>query len=233
MTHIPNKEPTQVTIHKTRIHKLQKMAGYALVMQALIYISAFVFYDAFWHYPSDAADVEKLAFLQQNISTIIVADLLLYLLFGALLTIIVIAAHARFIHSTPYLIQFASVFGIIWVAFVFAAGMIDSIGIQAVVKQQDDPASAMALLKVVLTVVDSIGGGNEIVGGIWVSALSLAALKAKHFPRRLNYFGLLVGTAGILTTYPDDVITQVFGISQIIWFAWLGIYMVLEKEISA
>ena len=58
---------------------------------------------------------------------------------------------------------------------------------------------------------------------MWVLLVSLVALKAVVLSRKLNYLGCLVGIAGIATVYPEETFTEVFGLSQIIWFIWLGL----------
>jgi hypothetical protein len=46
----------------------------------------------------------------------------------------------------------------------------------------------------------------------------------------LNFLGVFVGLAGIATVYPSDIFTQIFGISQIFWFIWLGICFIKEAR---
>jgi uncharacterized membrane protein HdeD (DUF308 family) len=76
-----------------------------------------------------------------------------------------------------------------------------------------------------IIVTEGLGGGNEVVGGVWVILLSFAALKERSFPKPLIFLGIIVGLVGILTIYPADLFTDFFVISQIIWFIWLGIFM--------
>ena len=92
---------------------------------------------------------------------------------------------------------------------------------------------AVSLWLAMSTLQEALGGGNEIVGGLWVLLLSWAALRAAKLAKVLNYIGVLVGLAGILTAVPTfDVLMDVFGLGQIVWFAWLGIVMV-RKDPSA
>jgi hypothetical protein len=49
-------------------------------------------------------------------------------------------------------------------------------------------------------------------------------------PRRLNYLGYFVGIAGIATIYPDELFTEIFGVSQIVWFIWLGICLLTQEN---
>ena len=50
-------------------------------------------------------------------------------------------------------------------------------------------------------------------------------------PTGLNILGLAVGATGILWLIPGltDLLTGVFGLSQIIWFVWLGIVLLRSK----
>jgi hypothetical protein len=52
-------------------------------------------------------------------------------------------------------------------------------------------------------------------------------LRAGKLPRALNYFGVLVGVAGLLTVVPAllDVVVMVWALGQIVWYVWLGIVM--------
>ena len=101
--------------------------------------------------------------------------------------------------------------------------MIANIGLAAVINLSvKEPEQAMTVWLTINVVVEGLGGGNKIVGGLWVLLLSITALKSKAFPKALNYFRLFIGLAGILTIYPADVLTGIFGLGQIVWFIWLG-----------
>jgi hypothetical protein len=71
----------------------------------------------------------------------------------------------------------------------------------------------------------------EVVGGVWVLLLSAAALRNGGLPRTFSYFGLLVGAAGVITVIPmlGETGAMVFGLTQIVWFAWLGIALLRSK----
>ncbi len=133
---------------------------------------------------------------------------------------------------SPIFSKLASVFGIIWVGLVIASGMIGNIGLNSVIASGiKEPESAMLVWSSVSIISEGIGGGNEIVGGIWVLLLSIIALKGQLFSKPLIFLGLLVGIAGILTIYPLEIFTEIFGISQIIWFLWIGVFMIRKPTI--
>jgi len=70
---------------------------------------------------------------------------------------------------------------------------------------------------------NGMGGGVEIVGGVWVFLISATSLAYRKFGRILSYFGLIVGTAGILTIIPGlKSLGAIFGLTQITWFMLIG-----------
>jgi len=214
------------------VNNLQKLGGMAALSEAIIYVSAFVFFGAFWHFPSGADSAQKFAFLAENQIIFSIANLIMYVLFGILLAVLVLAINERLKKNSPSLSQVAAIFGVIWVGLVIASGMVANIGLSTVLElSTKDPEQAMTVWQSIYTVVEGIGGGNEVVGGLWVLLLSFAALKAGELSKSLNYFGVFVGIAGILTVYPAEVLTEIFGVSQIVWFSWLGFKM-LAKPVS-
>ncbi len=65
--------------------------------------------------------------------------------------------------------------------------------------------------------------------------VSLAALRAGGLPKGLNILGLLVGAVGIISIFPGltELMAGVFGLSQIIWFIWLGIVLLRSNPVPA
>ena len=210
---------------------LQRLGGISAIFEAIIYISAFVFFGAYWSLPTDADSIQKFAFLAENQLILSIVNLIMYVVFGILLAVLVLAINERLKNNTPNLSQTASVFGIVWVGLVIASGMIANIGLAAAIElSTKNPVQAMTMWQTVYTVVEGLGGGNEVVGGLWVILLSIAALKGNELSKALNYFGLFVGTVGVLTVYPANILTEIFGVSQIVWFAWLGTVMLSSSK---
>ena len=211
--------------------QLQKAGGIAALCEAAIYLGAFVFYGAVLAMPPDLTPAAKLAFLASYQVPLTVMNLLTYVAFGALLAVLTLALHARLRERAPVLAQVGAVFGVVWVGLVIASGMIANTGLAAAIKlSATDPDAARAVWASISAVVEGLGGGTEVVGGLWVLLVSLAALKAGKLPRSLHYLGIVVGAAGILTVFPADVLTEIFGVSQIVWFIWLGIAMLRKPE---
>lgn len=213
------------------MNNLYKFGGIAAILEAVIYVSAFILFGAIWDFPSDASVVQKFVFLRENQVVLAVANFAMYVIFGILLAVLVLSLHERLSTKSKTLSQIASIFGLIWVCLVIASGMIANIGLANVVELSvSEPEQARTVWLTVNVLVEGIGGGNEIVGGLWVLLVSIASLKATVYSNKLNYLGVFVGLAGIATVYPADVLTEVFGLSQIVWFAWLGVVMLIQPE---
>ena len=67
-------------------------------------------------------------------------------------------------------------------------------------------------------------GAPEVVGGIWILLVTWGALLAGRHPRALNYLGVVVGVAGVLTVVPAlEVLGIGFRLGEMVWVVWLGI----------
>ena len=80
-----------------------------------------------------------------------------------------------------------------------------------------------------------LGGSNEVIGGIWILLVSWAALQSGQLPRVLNYLGVAIGVAGIISVVPAlaELFIIIFALGQIVWFIWLGIVMLRSSPSAA
>ena len=213
------------------MHHLQKIGGIAALIEAV----TFVF--GFWVYLTvvESADFgsrdippeQNAAFLVDNQTIMYVWNLIIYVVFGIVLVVLALALHERLTAASPAIARVATAFGLIWAGLVIASGMVANIGTSVVVDLYGtDPAQAGAAWSTLDFVVNGLGGGNEIVGGLWVLLVSLAALRAGGSARALHVLGVVIGVAGLVTAIPAlEVIGAVFGLGLIVWFVWLGIVM--------
>ena len=210
---------------------LQKLAGISAITEALIYIFSFIYFSAFWSYPSAGSSTEKMAFLAENYLIFSTVYFLMYIVFGVFLAVLVIGLYEKLKHTKNPVVAIGSLFGTIWVGLVIASGMISNIGLAHAIDLMDaSPETAFYIWTIVSVLTESLGGGNELVGGLWVFLVSVVALQAGEFSRTLNYLGLLVGIAGIATIYPGEIFAEIFGVTQIVWFIWLGISLLTQEN---
>ena len=211
---------------------LQKLGGIAALIEAALYVTGFSLFLTILDPSGYEGEVQRIAFLADNLVASYIAYLLIYVVFGVVLVVLALALYARLKDDSPVVMQTATAFGLIWAGLVIASGMIANVGNATVVSLfSENQDQAVLLWLTITTVQEALGGGNEIVGGLWVLLLSWVALRANKLPKVLNYIGVMVGLAGILTVIPNlDVLMDVFGLGQIVWFAWLGIVMLRKTQ---
>lgn len=213
------------------MNKLQKTAGISAIAEALIYIAAFVYFGVFSSMPSSGNPAQLMTYLAENRTVVSLVYFVIYVVFGVLLAVLVTGLHERLKHTQNPALNLATLFGAIWVGLVIASGMIATIGLShAVDLMQSSYEKAFDVWTIVSVITESIGGGNELVGGIWLLLVSIVALQSGVFPKGLHYLGVFVGISGVATVYPADVFTEIFGITQIVWFTWLGVCLLTQKE---
>ena len=211
----------------------EKFGGFAALYLAAAYLIGMVLFLVVLDYPSITDPAQKMALLVAKPMVIFSTNLLMYVFFGVFLVVLALALYDRLQAGAPALMQVATVLGIIWAGSLIAGGMVSNAGIApAVALYATDPAQAALFWQGIETVASGLGNGNgEILGGLWTLLVSLAALRSGGLPKGLNLLGLVVGVVGILSLIPGltDLLTGVYGLSQIIWFVWLGIVLLRSK----
>lgn len=210
----------------------QRVGGLAALIEAATFVVGFaMFATVLSDYVSGDPDAaESVAVLVDNQAAMCVVSLVIYVVFAIFLVVLALALNEELQGGAPALAQAATAFGLIWAGLIFAAGMIAIVGLDTIVDlHKDDPARAETVWSSLDVVQDGMGGGIEIVGGLWLLLISWAALRSHEFPRILNYLGLVIGVAGIVTVVPAlEPVTAVFGLGLIVWFVWLGIQMLRD-----
>lgn len=147
-----------------------------------------------------------------------------YLMSGALLVPLALALDARLRPVAGAWVRIATAFALIWAGLLLASGMVASVGLRVVARLHAAGAAEAVPVWVALNGVhEALGGGVEVVGGIWCLLISLAAWRAGIFSRGVNGLGVLVGAAGVLTGVPAwHPLGAVFGLGQILWFGAVG-----------
>jgi hypothetical protein len=153
--------------------------------------------------------------------------------------VLIQSIYLRFKQASPELMKFTAVVGYLWVGIVLASSLIFLTSLGALAKFHGlDPEQALAIHRAVNIIVDALGGGIELVGALWVLAISCIGIKHQIFSKFLHYVGFFVGIAGVLTLFSGlsflstnpffEVTTAIFGLGQILWFIILGVAMLRE-----
>ena len=207
---------------------LQKFGGFAALYLAVAYIVGMIGFLSVVDVSSVADPVQKVALMADNLSFLYTMHLIVYVVWGVFMVVLALALYERLKSGSPAIVQTATVFGIFWGCVILISGMIHNVGMQNVVDLYGkDPTQAGTVWLTIDSVLGGLAGSNEAIGGIWILLLSLAALRTKKFSRVLNYLGIVIGVAGIISIVAAlaDLFIYIFALGQIVWFVWLGIAM--------
>jgi hypothetical protein len=211
---------------------LQKFGGFAALYAGVAYIVGMMGFLLVVGWPDDP--VQQVAVLVNNQVSQHILYIIVYQVWAVFLAVLTLALYERLKANSPAMMQIVAAIGIIWATVVIASGMIFNIGMDNVVNLYGkDPAQATTVWLVIASVCDGLGGGNEILGGLWMLLISWVAFQAGRLPRALNYLGIVIGAAGILSALPGlGDVGLIFGLVQIVWFVWLGIVLLRNNPVG-
>lgn len=211
----------------------QHVGGLAALYLATAYLATIPYFLVTLDYPSVTDPTAKLALLVAHQGSLYAFNLLAYVVFGLVLTVLTLALYARLSGGTPVMARVIAGWGIIWSSLLIANGTIANMGMEYVVNLHvTDATGAAAAWQVIETIVDGLGGaGGEALGGSWVLLVSLAGLCSRRLPRALNWLGVATASVGLASNIPPlRESAVVFGLLQILWFAWLGVVLLRTKR---
>ncbi len=185
---------------------------------ALAYILGIIYFTIITNYSAIVSVDEKIAFLALNYLPMFVIMNLIYVIFGIMIAFLSLIIYKLFKKSLFN--KIGLIFGLFWSFAVIFAGILFTIGMGKVIEINIiDPNLSIITWTIIEIIFSSIGGGTEILGGLWILIISILAMKNNIFNKYINILGIVVGLSGILSHIPYlDFFQMVFGIFQIIWF---------------
>jgi hypothetical protein len=204
------------------------MGGVAALYMAVAYLAAITYFLVLVDYPSVVDPVEKVILLRDNYTSMYAMHVIVYEFVGIGMVVLGLALYHRLKVGGPAIAQLATAMGLIWGCLLLASSMVFNYGMGAVVGlYATDPTRAVSVWQAIEPVAQGLGGaGGELLGGLWILLVSWAAFRTEALPRALNWLGLVIATAGLISVVPGlDLMGVVFGLLLIVWFAWLGIVM--------
>jgi Domain of unknown function (DUF4386) len=223
---------------ETKMKNLQKMGGIAALIGAATNLLALVMFITLAPkgYGSDDPG-QAVAFFADHQALMRVLYQIQYLIFGVSLIFLSLALYERLKAGSPVLAQAVTTFGLIWAFLVIVIGTLSINDLSTVVKLYgENPAQAATVWLTFDSVETGLGGGGgeTIVNALWFLLLSWAALRARELPRILNYLGVVIGVAGIISVVLASLgLMAVYGLGLIVWLVWLGIFMSRRSPVSA
>ena len=216
---------------------LQKMGGIAALYEAAAYLIGLVGYILVVGTMDVVDPVEKVASLVDNQAFMYVLNLIVYIVWGFFQIALALALYERLKAGSSALVKTATGIGLVWACVIIASGMIANVGMATVVDLYGkDPEHAATVWLAIGSVADGLSGASgETLGGTWVLLLSWVALRVGELPKALNYFGVVLGVAGLLSTVPPlfPVLVFAFALGKIVWLIWLGIVMLRGRTSAA
>jgi hypothetical protein len=218
---------------------LQKIGGIAALIGAATNLFALVTLITLLEpkgYGSDDPG-QIVAFLADNQAIMRAWYQIIWLVFGVCLILLSLVLYERLKAGSPALAQVVTTFTLIWAVLVIVIGALSINNLSTVVELYGKNPAQAATVWLTLDSVETglgAGGGETIVTALWFLLLSWAALWARELPRVLNYLGVVLGVAGILSVVLASLgLSAVYGLGLIIWFVWLGIVMLRRSPVSA
>ncbi|NQV13861.1 DUF4386 family protein [bacterium] len=210
------------------------MGAIAALCMAAVYLIAMVGYLLVLGTLGDFDAVQKVALLVDNQSFLYILNLIAYVIAGLVMVVLALALYERLKAGSPAMMQIATIIGLIWATVLIASGLIRNFGMGSVVDlYSTDPSQAGMVWLAIESVFEGLScATGEILGGPWVLLVSWAALRGGELPKALNYLGVVLGVAGILSIIPALflMLAIVFGMGKIVWLIWLGIVMLRSSQ---
>jgi hypothetical protein len=172
------------------------------------------------------------AFISESPGILIAWNTIIYVINALALAVLVVALTGRLARHAPGFAAVTQAFGLIWAALVLGAGMMANVAVErAATIAASDPVAAAAIWETLHAVELGLGGGNEIAGGVWIAAVSLAGGIGRSIARPVAALGLLTGASGLTTVVPalGDTAGAVFGLGAIVWFIGIGWIMLATR----
>ncbi|SHI43504.1 hypothetical protein [Wenxinia saemankumensis] len=210
---------------------LPKAGGIAALTCAATYLFGFallVTVLAPLGFGSDEIDAAAVAgFIADRPGVLLAWNSVIYVVNALALAVLVVALRQRIGRSHPDAGALTGALGLIWATLVLGAGMIANVAVERTYVLSGDPAAAAALWQTLHAVELGLGGGNEIAGGAWILAVSLAGLASGTFGRLTTGIGAISGAAGLVTILPPlgEGAGAVFGLGAIVWFVAVGLVL--------
>ena len=217
------------------MQSVQKAGGVgALIAAGAFVVGLAMFATLFTDFVFTASPAAAVEFIADNQLALHLWNITIMIVFGIALVPLVLAIGDRLREAHSPLARVASVFGLIWSGVIVSTGMITNIAYATVSDLQgSDPEMAATVWAGLDAVTNGLGGGNEVLGAVWVLGISIVALRERLFARWINHLGVVMGIAGILTVAPAlEQVGAVFGLGLIIWFIAVGINLIRDARRS-
>ena len=206
--------------------KSQRLGGFGALLAAATFVIGLAMYATLLlDYTTADSPAAAVEFLLDHQLALRVWNLVVTVAFALAMVPLALALHDRLRNRSHTWTPIATVFGLLWAGLLLATGMITNVGFTAVVDlHMTDPQRATTVWASLDAVQRGLGGGNEIVGGVWVLVVSALCWRTGEFRRSVNALGIALGVCGLSTVAPVLAdLGAVFGLGLIAWYVIIGV----------
>ena len=209
-----------------------RTGGFAAIYLALAYVVAMPYFLLISHYNDAKTAAEKVTSILADFQGIYAMYLINYVFFGLVLGVLALSLFDRLREHGELAARIATGVGLTWSVALVLSGMVFNHGMVTVVAlAHTNPQQAAVMWQAIESVSDGLSvGTGETLGGLWMLIVCWIALRGRVLSRPLTWFGVATGLVGLASTVPALFAGSIaFGLLQIVWFAWLGIELLVPK----
>lgn len=201
----------------------KKLATVSAVYGGLSYIGGIFVYLQLLQYDSATSPSEQIHIISSNPFLVHITTLHIYIIFSFGIILLATYLYLKLKEQQPVLGLLSLITGVIWATILIASGFI-SMGITTLLMNGTSASELASTWQASDIVSNALGGGNELIGGVFTGLLSLAMYKTRFSSIATNILGALVFIGGIISALPylTDIGIGIFVISQILWFFTLA-----------
>jgi hypothetical protein len=201
----------------------KKLAAVSAVYGGLSYIGGIFVYLQLLKYDNATSASEQLTIISNNSVLVHITTLHIYVIFSFGIILLATYLYLKLKNRQLVLSLLSLVTGVIWATILIASGFI-SMAVTTLLMNGTAASELTSAWQTINIISDALGGGNELMGGVFTGLLSLAMYKARFSGMATSILGALVFIGGTISALPylADIGIGIFVISQILWFFTLA-----------
>lgn len=197
----------------------KKLATISAVYGGLSYMGGIFVYLFLLQYDSVTSASEQLTIISNNPVLVHITTLHIYVIFSFGIILLATYQYLKLKDQQSVLGLLGLITGVVWATILITSGFI-SMGVTALLMNGTTASELVSTWQAIDIVSNALGGGNELMGGVFTGLVSLAMYKARYSSVATSVLGGLVFIGGIVSALPyiTEVGIGIFVISQISWF---------------
>ncbi len=197
----------------------KKIATISAVYGGFSYIAGMFVYLQLLQHDSTTSASDKLHIISSNPVLVHITTLHIYVIFSFGIILLATYLYMKLKNSQPILSLLSLITGLIWATILIASGFI-SMTVTTLFMNGIVASELASAWQAIDIISNALGGGNELIGGVFTGLLSLTMYKARFSGVITSILGVLVFIGGTISALPylTDIGIGIFVISQILWF---------------